>query len=313
MPLRRGVLGCFDNGNSLDHFDPTTPSRRMFAHFLYLRTAYAALQDGFNLVQRGNWTYQIQRPGSNDTTTEMGLWSASRAGIPGVQNLTGPHTNQVWLLYSNENASQTYTYDCMGVNWMSSPYEAGQTVRNLFAPYETYQLQNSQSSFLNNSQAPWEGCLPRVNMEAWGFKALVLDTDWVQPPVAVTEFKPGHDARIQYQAGDPNATSIDVSFEFNVAMNCESVTSNLSFNLSSSGQGGEPTIRNTSVSCGPMANADTSIISGGAISAWSWSATIDNIADGVLTLSLNNASTEDGTSSTNVCLPPPYSEAESKT
>jgi hypothetical protein len=56
IPLDKAVLGCMDDWNSLDHFDPTADSRRMFAHFLYLRTVYSSLQDGFNLVQRGNWT-----------------------------------------------------------------------------------------------------------------------------------------------------------------------------------------------------------------------------------------------------------------
>jgi alpha-1,3-glucan synthase len=300
MPLNKGILGCFDNRNSLDHFDPTAPSKRMFAHFLYLRSVYAVLQDGFDLVQRGNWTYQIQRPGSNNTVTEMGLWSATRAGITGIQKLVGPQTTQVWLLYTNENTTKSYTFNCAEEGWISSPYQAGQSLRNLFAPYETYQLQASQSSYFNNSQPPWQGCLTSVTMEAWGFKALVPESDWVAPPTVVTKFIPGHDARILVQQGDPNATSIDVSFEFNVAMKCDSVTRSLSFNLSSSGQGGAPTVRNGSINCGTVANPDPSPIAGGAISAWSWSATIDDVADGVLSLSLYNPTSEDGTSSTNV-------------
>src|SRR5882762_5918317 len=56
MPLEKALIGCNDDWNSLDHFDPTASTRRMMTHFLYLRTVYNALQDGFNLVQRGNWT-----------------------------------------------------------------------------------------------------------------------------------------------------------------------------------------------------------------------------------------------------------------
>jgi len=57
MPLEKALIGCNDDWNSLDHFDPTASTRRMMTHFLYLRTVYNALQDGFNLVQRGNWTF----------------------------------------------------------------------------------------------------------------------------------------------------------------------------------------------------------------------------------------------------------------
>jgi alpha-1,3-glucan synthase len=84
IPLQKSLLGCLDDWNSLNHFDPTTDSRRMSGHFLYLRSVYSSLQDDFNLVQRGNWTYFIQLPGLNETETEMGTWSLSRPEISGV-------------------------------------------------------------------------------------------------------------------------------------------------------------------------------------------------------------------------------------
>src|ERR1700761_2078308 len=112
FPLQKSLLGCMDDWNSLDHFDPSADSRRMFGHFLYLRSVYNSLQDGFNLVQRGNWTYYIQLPGSNGTGTELGFWSLSRSGISGVQQLAGNNTDQVWLLLTNENTTHTYQFDC---------------------------------------------------------------------------------------------------------------------------------------------------------------------------------------------------------
>ena len=84
----------------------------MFAHFLYLRSAYGTLQDGFNLVQHRNWTYYIHLPGSNSTPTEIGLFSISRSEIAGVKNLSGNNTGQVWMLYTNENVTKTYQFDC---------------------------------------------------------------------------------------------------------------------------------------------------------------------------------------------------------
>jgi alpha-1,3-glucan synthase len=274
----------------------------MFAQFMYLRTVYNSLQDGFNLVQRGNWTYFIERPGSNQTATEMGLWSVSRSGISGVQNLTGAHTDQVWMLYTNENSTKTYTYDCKTSLWISSPYQSGTTVQNLFAPYETYQLQDSLSSFNNDSKAPWQGCLPSVTMDPFSFKALVPVTEWVAPLPALTKFTPGHDARIEAEQGDANATSIDVSLEFNVEMNCNSVTGSISLNMSSSGQGGSPSIDPNSVKCAAVTNPDPAVVSGASTSAWSWSATVQNVPDGILSLTVKNPAAQSGNATTGVCI-----------
>ncbi|KIJ68914.1 glycosyltransferase family 5 protein [Hydnomerulius pinastri MD-312] len=298
MPLEAALLGCNDDWNSLDHFDPTTDMRRLMKQFLYLRSTYNALQDGFNLVQRGNWTYLIDRPGSNGTATEMGLWSASRAGISGVQTLTGDHTDQVWLLYSNLNTSQTWQYDCKSSLWISSPYISGTTVRNLLAPYETYTLEDSGSSYYINGTAPWYGCLNNVTMDTYGMKVLVPSTEWVAPPPMLTRFLPGHDARITATPGDPNATTIDIVLEFNTAMTCTSVTNSISLNMSSSGIGGPPTM-DTPV-CSTVTNPVTTGISGASLSAFSWSTTLRNVPDGILEIVVNNPSTSDGTASTGV-------------
>ncbi|KAF9464738.1 modular protein with glycoside hydrolase family 13 and glycosyltransferase family 5 domains [Collybia nuda] len=296
MPLEKSLLGCHDDWNALDHFDPTTDSRRMFAQFHHLRTIYGALQDGFNLVQRGNWTYYIERPGSNGTATEMGLWSVSRAGIPNVQTLQGTFQDQVWLLYTNENATKTYTNDCRGDLWISSPYTSDTVVRNLFAPYETYNLQASLSSFFNNSKAPWFGCLPSITMDGYGYKALVPVDQWTAPLPAITKFIPGHDHRILSNPTDVNATTIDISLEFNVAMDCDSVTQSISLDMTSSGKGGAPKL--TNVNCGAVAKPDPARLPGGAASIWAWSATLRDFPDGVLTINVNNPSAASGNFST---------------
>lgn len=299
MPLGKAILGCQDDWNSLDHFDPTTDSRRIFSHFLALRNHYASLQDGFNLVQRGNWTYVIARPGSNGTVTEMGLWSVSRAPIANVQNLTGANTNQIWMLYSNENQTKTWSYDCKGDLWISSPYQSGNIVRNLFYPYENYTLDDSLSSYYNDSKAPWFGCLPSVTMEPYSFKALVPIDEWIPPPPMLTKFSPGHDARIQAEAGDTNATTVDISLEFSVPMDCPSVTSAISFNMS--GSGDAPTINQNSVQCLTLTDVPAPKIPGTPVSQWSWSATLENFPDGILEIIVKNAVTQTGVS-TNVGL-----------
>jgi alpha-1,3-glucan synthase len=296
MPLERALLGCTDDWNSLDHFDPTTDSRRMFGHLLYLRSAYSSLQDGFDLVQLGNWTYFIQLPGSNGTRTEMGLWSISRSGIPGVQTLAG-NNDQIWMLYTNENATKNYQFDCKSPQWISSPYVSGTTVRNLVAPFENYTLVDSLSSSNNDDKAPFQGCLAEVMMDPYSFKILVPINEWVPPRPALTKFSPGHDARISSGA---NATTVTISFEFNTVMSCAGVTTALSLNMSSSGHGGNPTFDANSVTCGPVQNPDPPKISGDVQSVWSWSVTLQNVPDGILALTLDDAPASDGRT-TGVC------------
>lgn len=88
MPLGKALVGCTDDWNSLDHFDPTAPVRAITTQMLYLRSQYAALQDGLNLVQLGNWTTFGTLPGSRSVQSEWGLWSALRGTLPNV-TLTG--------------------------------------------------------------------------------------------------------------------------------------------------------------------------------------------------------------------------------
>jgi alpha-1,3-glucan synthase len=295
MPLEKSLLGCQDDWNSLDHFDPTASTRLMFTQFNRLRTLYGSLQDGLNLVQRGNWTYFIQRPGSNGTQTEMGLWSVSRSAIGGYQTVGGAVTDQVWMLFTNENTTQTYTFNCTGALWISSPYVSGTTLRNLLPPYENYTLMDSLSSFNNDSKPPYFGCLPTVTMSSYGFKALVPVAEWMQPQPFITQFTPGHDYRLLSGPGGANAT-VDIAFEFNVAMNCDAVTSSVSLNMSSSGQNVTPTIAN--VQCNTIsssANASSILAS-----TWSWSGTLTNLPDGVLTITVNNPLSASG-NGTGVC------------
>ncbi|OSX65248.1 glycosyltransferase family 5 protein [Postia placenta MAD-698-R-SB12] len=296
IPMGRSLIGCQDDWNALDHFDPTSDTRRLFAQYLHLRTVYNALQDGWDLVQRGNWTYYIERPGSNGTATEMGLWSASRSVLQGIQTLAGNNTDEIWLLYANNNVTQTWQYDCMKDLWISSPYTSGTTVRNLFYPYEEYTLEQSGQSYYNNSVAPWFGCLNNVTMPPFGFKALVPADQWVPPPPAITRFLPGHDARI---TSSDNDTTLDITLEFNLEMNCEGVTGAITMNMSSAGNITVPTIDKTTVKCGAVTEPQPSEVQGVSLSSWSWSATVTGVPDGILEITVTNPQTNDGTASTN--------------
>jgi alpha-1,3-glucan synthase len=304
--LNKALIGCRDDRNSLDHFDPTTDSRRLFSQFFYLRSVYPALQDGFALVQRGNWTYMVDLPGSNGTGTETGLWSVSRGALSPSQNFTGAHaTTQVWLLFTNVNATQTWQYPCDSSSWISSPFQAGTTIRNLFYPYESFILAPSLSPYFMNGQPPYIGCLGNITMDPMSFKAFVPDTEWVPPLPAITKFIPGHDARILAEPGTANATTVDITFEFSTAMDCNSVTQGIAFNMSSSGHGGNPTILPSSVVCATInpSQVPPSVISGVAVSAWSWSATLQNVPDGILEIVVSNVTNQGGSLGTMVSLP----------
>ena len=300
MPLQRALTGCYDDWNSLDHFDPTTESRRMFAQFHFLRTIYPSLQDGLMLVQRGNWTHFVQYPGSNNTETEIGLWTVSRAAIPNAQTLTGANADvQVWLLYTNENSTQEYTFDCQSRDWISTPYVAGTVIKNLFDPYEEFTLSDSGDSFFVNGTAPWTGCLPSITMAPFGFKAFVPIGNWVATPPQLTKFRPGHDTRILSDPDNPDASSsVPISLEFNVPMDCTGVTRSVTLTVSDSGKGGSPTIGN--VQCGTVANPDAPVTPGAGASAWYWNATISGVPDGILEIRLERPPSASGESTTGV-------------
>lgn len=299
--LDKALLGCEDDWNSLDHFDPTAPLRGMLSHFHYIRSIYPAVMDGFGMVQLGNWTHMEQFPGSNGTQTEMGMWSVSRSSLSGIQNFTGDHVDNVWLLYTNENTTTSYQFNCTDPLWISSPYQSGVTVRNLLPPFEQYQLQPSLDSFFKNNAPPFTGCLPAVSFDAYGFKALVPVSSWVSPLPIMTKFTPGHDHRIMVAAGDPNATNIDVSFEYNIEMDCNSLTNALTFQTSSSGKGGNVTVDPNSIKCGAVQNPDPALIFATQTSVWSWSGTLNNVPDGLIQISLGNIATQGGNATTGVC------------
>jgi alpha-1,3-glucan synthase len=296
MPLQRALTGCYDDWNGMDHFDPTTDTRRMFAHFHYLRETYPALQDGFELVQYGNWTHYEQLPGSNETQTELGLWTVSRAAVPGHQQFTGANANTtVWMLYTNENRTVTYAFDCDKDGWISTPYVAGTVVKNLFDPFEEVTLAESQKAFTSDGSAgpPWQGCLPEVTMAPYAFKAFVPLANWVAVPPQIVKFRPGHDARIIIDdPSSPSSSSIPISLEFNVPMDCTSITQSTTFRVSDSGKGGSPQI--TNVQCGTVTSPELSVLPGGGTSVFYWNATVVGVPEGIVEVVVTRPETPGG-------------------
>ncbi|KAK4686309.1 hypothetical protein P7C73_g3822, partial [Tremellales sp. Uapishka_1] len=291
MPYDKALTGCDDDWNALDHFDPTAEARRGIKAMNYLRTQFPSLQDGFTVEQLGNWTHFIQLPGSNVTQTELGMWTVSRAPYAsqegtGSFTANGTISQVVWLIYTNENATQEYTYDCGTTNWISSPYQSGTTIRNLLYPYEEKTLQDSKDSFYKNGMAPWRGCLGSITLDPFSYKAFVPVDQWVQQRPALTKFTPGHDARI-VSTGD----TIDVTLEYDTEMNCDALLAALTITYSGSSTT-QPTITGT---CAVITDTVTAPdLNSVAPSYWRFTGQISNAGDGIYEINIGSFAAQTG-------------------
>ncbi|KAH0846408.1 hypothetical protein AYO21_07155 [Fonsecaea monophora] len=301
MPLNASRHGCQDDTVSYDHRDPSHPVRNIIHHMNQLREQFPVLQDGFFLQQLSNQTQEIQYPGSGNVTTETGMWSVMRSAFPGIQDLgsAGAGNLPVWLLYSNANASTTYTFDCnnndtaLNTTSLIAPYDAGTTVKNLFYPYDEETLTDSVHHLGINGSTNPNGCLSSLHMAAYDFRAYVPLDQWVGPKPMITKFVPGHDVRIESKVGANGTESVNIELQFSVEMNCESVTNGITFN-STTELGTTPTIDQASVQCTNLADPEAPPYVGAIASTWSWSATLNNVANGIHAISVRNVSSEAG-------------------
>ena len=119
---------------------------------------------------------------------------------------------------------------------------------------------------------------------------------WIPPAPALTKFTPGHDAQIEVTNGSSNPNSINVQIEFSDPMDCDSTIQSISFTLISSGKGLTPSVKLGSVQCQTIsdANIQPASILGAMVSRWYWKATIDNVADGILTIMINSPQNRNG-------------------
>lgn len=302
--LDKGKTACGDNWNSLDHRDPTAEGRRYLQTMYYMRDNYPSLNDGFVLQKLSNHTEFVFLIGSNNTPTEVGLWSVSRSPLPEGQDfskLTPAGNLSVWLLYTNMDQEIAYTFDCTdNKTALLSPYFGGTTVKNLFYPYEEYNLQDSTKEFFLNGSAPFFGCLDQIDMKPYSYKALVPKQNWIEMYPVITKFSPGHDTRILAGAG--TTTTVDVEFKFSQNMSCSSISSGMTFK-SITEAGVSPQIQPGSVSCTSISPPEDPQQIGALPSVFSWKATLQNVADGIHQITLTNVSNSAGTDSTRVTSP----------
>ena len=137
------VLTLRPDSVSLDHRDPSHPVRNILKRMFQLREEFPVLNDGLLLENLSNKTYEVLFPGSGNRTSEFGVWSVIRSRTLGVQDFTGrgQGNQSVWFIYTNENTTVEHTFNCSSSTLgLIAPFPVNTTVKNLFYPYEEYDL-----------------------------------------------------------------------------------------------------------------------------------------------------------------------------
>jgi alpha-1,3-glucan synthase len=227
------------------------------------------------------------------------MWSVLRDQYPNVQNLNGPGGNQsVWLVYQNEDHPVNYSFDCSSNSTaLIAPFAQGTTVKNILAPYDELELIAGPKKLGIDGSEEVNGCLADMKMDAYSFKAYVPKDSWIAPPPMVTKFLPGHDARLLSTAGIAEDV-IDIEFQFSEEMDCNQVTSSVMITSTTAGNV-TARIDNSSVTCAHLPTPDNPLYVGGISSAWSWKGKLVDVSDGIHSITIQNATTSNGTFFTN--------------
>jgi alpha-1,3-glucan synthase len=112
---------------------------------------------------------------------------------------------------------------------------------------------------------------------------LVPTSNWTASKPSITRFTPGHDSRIL----SDGTTVLDISFEFDAIMECDSVTTSIKLHGTTHGSA-VPLIDTASVQCTPVDPVSNYVISATSHSIWRWSARLLNVNDGIYQLSISN-------------------------
>ncbi|KAL8829517.1 MAG: hypothetical protein Q9191_001968 [Dirinaria sp. TL-2023a] len=141
-------------------------------------------------------------------------------------------------------------------------------------------------------------------MSPWGYKAYVPFEKWMQPSPTITRFVPGHDSRIISNSSGEEPNSIPIELHFSQEMNCENVLDAITIS-SSTEDGLLPSLNRSSVMCQKRVETTafvskyTGLITGQIPSTWFLAAKLENVSDGVHTITVSNVTTKEGNASTN--------------
>ena len=135
-------------------------------------------------------------------------------------------------------------------------------------------------------------------MLPWEYKAFVPKDKWLLPSPTITRIIPGHDARLLSTVAFGGQESVEIQIRFSSEMNCNSVTN--SIQIDSATQDTQTARLNKSSVVCMMAYADPPRHVGEIATNWLFKAVLENVSNGVHTITVNNATTEDGELYTNV-------------
>lgn len=293
-PIDQGRRGCEDDGVPRDHRDPSHPTRNILKAMYAMRENYDTLSEGWLVQQLSNQTDLTLLDGST-TPTERGIWSVARAFFPTVQGQFA--SDPVWFVYHNRDSETKYSFDCSkNETAFFSPFDAKAELKNLFYPYDEIELENSPKSFGFDGSEKNSGCLSEITMAPFEYRAYVKKADWKEAPPMITKFAPGHD--ISVDSADANG-ALNVSFSFSREMDCDGVTESITISSLIEGNAGNAKIDNATVKCTTLSDDEKPPYIGAIGSKWSWSATLQNVQDGVHSIIVKDAATEDGKDGTN--------------
>lgn len=296
FPVDAALHGCNDDSVSLDHRDPSSPVRNIIKSMYHMRDKFPVLNDGWFLQQLSNQTRDLFYPGSNGTATETGMWSTVRSGFSGVQDFTnnGQGNQSVWLVYQNDNSTIDYKFDCSkNTSALISPFDEGTTVKNLFYPFDEWKLKASTKKLGIDGSEKYNGCLDNLTLTAWEFKAYVPKDKFIAPPPMITKFLPGHDARVQSKVAPGQQEKITIELHFSQEMDCDKISNTLTINSTTEDKR-IATLVKGSVQCQTVDNVDPPQFVGGVGTHWTWKADLDNVSNGIHSVTVNNVTAKDG-------------------
>ena len=305
FPVESALHACHDDWVSQDHRDPANPVRNIIKSMYHMREVFPVLNDGWFLQQLSNQTHNVYMPGSQGVPTETGMWSTLRSRWD-LQDLSGQgQGNQsVWLVYTNENQTIDYQFDCSNndtknTTALIAPFDAGTTVKNLFYPYDEITLRASAQKLGLEGSTQFSGCLDNLTLNPWEFRAYVPKNKFVLPRPTITKFLPGHDARVASQVAPGKQETIPIELHFSQEMDCKTITDTLTIN-STTEDLITAAVDKASVKCQNSTVGVTPPLRAAIATSWTWSANLVNVSNGVHRVTVNNATSSDMKSSTGV-------------
>lgn len=299
FPNEKGLFGCHDITVTYDQRNPAHPLRNVMKRMFEIREQYPVANDGWYLQTLSQLTKNVYLPGSTGTPTVTGLWSVLRSYFPSVQKKTSDSSQALWLVYQNDNKTETYGGDCSNKSTaLLAPFPSGTKLKNLFYPYDEITLEDGpgEVSVQNGSQS--YGCFRGMKLAPWEYRAYIEASDFVEPGPVVTEFVPGHDVRLV--SSEDNGQTVNISLGYSYEMDCDGITKAISLN-STTEKGITPSLDTSSVSCSKVSARTTSNnIIGEIPTVWTWSAKLTNVHHGIHQFTVKNVSTTTGTPTNSV-------------